>query len=138
MLLKAASNTPRKGLEEFGLVLCSTVMAEIQKLGLKLSRQVDTESQSCELSQCGRDLEWYDLGGSQCGQESITSFPLFLRPFLLPSSFPFFPSPSLPLFLSLIHLHSVSSHFLGYEYTTVNTIPTLLPSWSLCLCGGGG
>lgn len=133
MLLKAASNTPRKGLEELGLVLGSTVMAEIQKLGLKLSRQVDTESQSCELSQCGQDLEWYDLGGSHCGQESITSFPLFL----LPSSFPSFPSLSLPLVLSLIRLHSVSSHFLGDEYTTMNTIPTLLPSWSLCVCVGG-
>ena len=64
MGLKAASNTLKKGLEAVVCSLDSTMLAKMQKQGFKLSRQVDIESQSCELSQCGQDLEWYDSDGS--------------------------------------------------------------------------
>ena len=64
MGLKAASDTLKKGLEAVVCSLGSTMLAKIQKQGFKLSRQVDIESQACELSQCGQDLEWYDSDGS--------------------------------------------------------------------------
>lgn len=130
MGLKAASNTLKKGLEVVVCLLGSTMLAKVQKQGLKLSRQVDIESQSCELSQCGQDLEWYDSDDSCMARSQLPSLSPFLPPFLVPPLLLFLPIPS------LIHSHYVSSHFLGDEHAMMNMIPTLLPLWNLYVWGG--
>lgn len=86
MGLKAASNTLKKGLEAVICLLGSTMLAKIQKQGLKLSRQVDIESQSYELSHCGQDLEWCDSDGSCVARNQLPSLSPFLPPFLVPFS----------------------------------------------------